>query len=343
MRVAMFDQPGKPLAITTVADPTPEEDQVVVKVGRCGICSSDLHMTEGHGFTLPPGAVPGHEFSGEVVALGKGVTHVAVGDLVSVLPALSCGRCRSCLGGMPFACELGSRTLGVGPTWGGYAEYAVAGGRWCVGLPSGLSMDDGALIEPLAVGLHGVRLANLQAGDDVLIIGAGPVGLAAAYWARRLGAGRVAVTASSNRREELARTMGADLFILPGEGQSLVDATIAAFGGKADVVLECSGVPGMLDRSIASVRRNGTVVVLGICSEPETITALPAVMNEVVLRFAFAADRREFEVCLDALAKGGVEPRAMITGAVTLEETPAMFEALRTSKTHSKVMINPWG
>ena len=343
MRVAMFDQPGRPLKIENVSDPTPGEGQVVLRVGRCGICSTDLHMTEGHGFTLPAGAVPGHEFSGEIVALGKGAEGVKVGDRVSVLPALTCGRCSKCLSGQPFACEAGSQTIGIGPVWGGYAEYAVAAARWCLRLPDALSLDDGALIEPLAVGLHGVRLAGIQPGERVLVIGAGPVGLAAIYWARRAGAGRVAVTASSRRRQALAELLGADAFLVPTGEETLAQASAAALGGKADVVLECSGVKGMLDVSIANVRRSGTVAVLGICVEPEPINALPAVLNEVTLRFSMAFDRHDYRTSIDALERGQVEPRAMITGSVGLAGTPDMFEALRTAKDHCKVMIDPRG
>jgi threonine dehydrogenase-like Zn-dependent dehydrogenase len=341
MRVAMFEGVGQPLRVTTVPDPSPGDEQVVVRVGRCGICSSDLHMTEGHDFTLPPGAVPGHEFSGEIVALGKGAQGLTVGDRVTVLPALTCGHCRFCLAGAPFACEAGSRTLGVGPTWGGYAEYAIAGSRWCLPLPDELSLEDGALMEPLAVGLHGVRLAGIRPGDRVLVIGAGPVGLAAIYWARRLGAGRIAVTASSTRRAALAETMGADAFLVPEPGRSLAEASADALGGQADVVLECAGVPGTIDQGIDCVRRSGTVAVLGICTGPETIGALRAVLREVTLRFAFAFDRQDFEFSIDALLRGSGEPRRMVSGTVGLGETPSTFETLRTDKAPCKVMIDP--
>lgn len=343
MRVAMYRGNGGGLAIETVADPSPAEGQVVIRVGRCGICSSDLHMTEGHDHAMHSGGVLGHEFGGEIVALGKGVEGVGIGDRVSVVPVLSCGQCGPCRSGAPFACEMGSRTIGVGETWGGYAEYVTAMGRWCVPLPSGLTDDDAALAEPLAVGLHGVRMARLSPGDTVLIIGAGAVGLAVAYWARRAGAGRVIVTASSARREELAGRMGATDFLLPGEGETLDQALMGLTGGrKADVVFECAGVSGMIDRSVSCVKRGGLIVVLGICMAPDPISTFPAVLNEVTIKFSFVADRREYEICLDALASGGVEPRAMITGTVSLDETPAKFESLRTDKQATKVMIDPW-
>ncbi len=344
MRVAMYQGEGRGLKLETVADPAPGEGQVVVRVGRCGICSSDLHMTEGHDHAIHAGGVLGHEFGGTIVALGKGVAGVAVGDRVAVVPAMSCMACGPCLAGAPFACERGSRTLGVGETWGGYAEYAVAMAPWCVPLPSGLTDDDAALAEPMAVGLHGVRMAGITPGDTVLVIGAGAVGLAVAYWARRAGAGRVIVTASSARREGLAAQMGATDFLVPAEGETLSGALSGLLGGrKADIVFECAGVSGMIDTSVACVKRGGLIVVLGICMAPDPISTFPAVLNEVTIKFSFVADRREYEIVLDALSGGSVEPRATITGTVSLDQTPAKFESLRTDKSATKVMIAPWG
>src|SRR5690606_36039725 len=141
---------GKPLVIEQVADPTPGPGQVVIRVGRCGICGSDLHMAQNHSCSFQPGDVPGHEFAGEVVALGAGTEHIKPGDRVAVMPFLSCGKCRACLAGAPAGCVT-KQMLGSWGVKGGYAEYVVADARWCVQLPKSLGFDDGALVEPLAV------------------------------------------------------------------------------------------------------------------------------------------------------------------------------------------------
>jgi (R,R)-butanediol dehydrogenase/meso-butanediol dehydrogenase/diacetyl reductase len=203
VKAAIFKALGQPLSVENVPDPTPGPGEVVVKVSRCGICGTDLHITEDPIFRAPAGTILGHEYAGEVVATGASVERVKVGDRVAVLPVRGCWQCASCLAGEAAWCT-GRKIEG-----GGYGQYSLAAQQQCLRLPSTVSLEDGALVEPLAVGLHGVVLAGMQPGDRVLVIGAGPIGLAATFWARRLGAGRIAVTASSARRAPLARQIGA--------------------------------------------------------------------------------------------------------------------------------------
>lgn len=188
MKAAIFDRFGAPLRVEKVADSTPNADGVVIKVSCCGICGSDLHMTEDDTFGLKGGEVIGHEFAGEVVALGRDATGVKVGDLLAVAPLKGCGACPACLRGEPAWCEMGMELTG-----GGYAEYAALAARQLRKLPDGLARGDGALAEPLAVALHGVLLSDMKSGDRVRIVGAGPIGLANTFWARRLGASAIAI------------------------------------------------------------------------------------------------------------------------------------------------------
>ena len=335
MKAAIFKAVGQPLEIENISDPTPGEGEIVVQVGRCGICGTDLHMTDGHGYTYPVGTIPGHEFAGEVVAIGKGVDSLKVGDRVASLPMTGCGKCAACVEGVPFFCANGMRGLP-----GAFAQYALATERESVRLPSSLSLADGALVEPLAVGLHGVALAQMQPGARVLVLGAGPIGLATAYWARRLGAGHVAVSASSTRRSELAMTMGADSFLDPQE--ELVSAASAALAGMPDIVFECVGLPGLIARAVDAVRTRGTVVVLGCCSSPDTFTPAAALFKEVRLQFSNTYSVKQFEHVARTLDAGHVEPRSMITDTVSLQQVPEVFEALRQRTSQCKVMIDPW-
>lgn len=322
-----------PLAIETLPDPTPGEGDLVVKVGRCGICGSDLHMTEDPAFGKGAGDVLGHEFAGEVVALGKGTQGVAVGDLVSVIPLRSCGRCASCFAGQPAWCAY------FGLQGGGYAEYVLTRPNQCVLLPHSASLADGAIVEPLAIALHGVNMAAMPAGAKVLILGAGPIGLAVAFWARRMGAARVIVQDIAEHQKDRALSMGATGFFVDREDP--VAASDRALGGKADIVFECVGVPGLIAQAVEQVRNQGTILLLGLCTKPDTFNSFAMLSKEVRLVTSVFFGRAEYEAALDALNAGAVEPRLLITDTIGLAEVPEQFEALRQRTNACKVLIAP--
>ena len=335
MKAALFREVGKALAIETIPDPTPRPDEIVLKVGRCGICGSDIHHTE-HAVSVPAsGRVLGHEYAGEVVALGRDVTRFKIGDMVIAAPVAGCGTCASCLNGEPAWC-VAREVKG-----GGYAEYALARANDSLRLPAAMSLSDGALVEPLAVGLHTLNQADLKPGDKVVIIGAGPIGLACAWWARKMGAGRVAITAKTNTRADIAYAMGADTFLDPE--MPMGDAVKQAFGGQlADVVIECAGMPGLIEKSVEAMRPRGTIVVAGICWTPDSIQPRAMMGKEARIQFAAFFSIKEFQVTADALEAGNLEPRAMVTDTVSLTGMSPVFEALRNRTTQCKVLINPW-
>ncbi|WP_062346786.1 zinc-binding dehydrogenase [Novosphingobium sp. CCH12-A3] len=333
MRAAVMQGLHKPLAVETIADPTPGEGDVVVKVGRCGICGSDLHMTEDPAYGQGAGSVLGHEFAGEVVALGKGVEGLRNGDLVSVIPLQSCGHCHACQTGEVQWCER------FGLQGGGYAEYALTRPNQCVRLPSSASLADGAIVEPLAVALHGVVLSRMKIGDKVLVLGAGPIGLAVAFWARRFGAGRVVVQDLADWQRDRALLMGAHDFVV--EPADPVGSADRALGGKADVVFECVGVPGLIAQAVDQVRNDGTITLLGLCTRPDSINSFAMLSKQVKLVTSAFFTRQEYEVALDALDRGAVEPRLLVTDTITLDATPDVFESLRKRTHQCKVLIDP--
>ncbi len=334
MQAAVFKALGQPLSVEQVPDPVPGPQDVLIKVGRCGICGTDLHITEDPIFGAPSGMVLGHEFAGEIVEVGSKVDRVRRGDRVAILPVRSCGHCPACLCGQPARC----REMKI--TGGGYGQYTLAGQRQCVKLPSAVSLADGALVEPLAVGLHGVNAGPITPGARVLVIGAGPIGLAAAFWARRLGAIRVAVTASSNRREALALEMGATAFVSAADNLSA--GVCAALGGPPDIVFEAVGKPGLLAKAVDLVRPRGTVVVLGLCTVTDTYNPFQTMLKEVRIHPSMLYDLREFEAAADVLNAGVATPRSMVTETVSLQELPAAFEALRHRTTQCKTLIDAW-
>ena len=333
MKAVTFQGLHTPLAFESVPDPEPGESELVVKVGRCGICGSDLHMTEDAAYGCRHGDILGHEFAGEVVALGKDTAGHKVGDLVSVIPLKSCGACEHCGKGEVQWCAQ------FGLQGGGYAEYAVTRPNQCIALPTDLSLADGAIIEPLAVALHGINLSGMKTGDRVLVLGAGPIGLAVAFWARRMGAGRVAVQDISPFQRERALEMGADVFVVDPENP--VESAEAGLGGKAEVVFECVGVPGLIDQAVSQVKPRGTILLLGLCTKPDTLNTFPMLSKEVRLVTSAFFTRAEYIATLAALEAGAEAPRALVTDTISLSDTPDVFEGLKRRTEQCKVLIAP--
>ena len=333
MRAVVMQGLHKPLALETVPDPVPGAGEVIVKVGRCGICGSDLHMTEDPAYGQGAGSILGHEFAGEVIELGKGVEGLAKGDRVAVSPLQSCGTCPACRDGNVSWCEQ------FGLQGGGYAEYAVTRPNQCVILPRSASLADGAIIEPLAVALHGLSMSRMRVGDKILILGAGPIGLAVAFWARRRGAGRVVVQDVAEWQRERALAMSAHDFVVdPGDP---VGSAERALGGKADIVFECVGVPGLIAQAIEQVRPRGAIVLLGLCTKPDTFISFNMLSKVVSLITSAFFTRQEYEAALDALDSGAAEPRMLVSDTISLRDTPDRFEALRRRTHDCKVLINP--
>jgi threonine dehydrogenase-like Zn-dependent dehydrogenase len=336
MKAVIFNVPGQPLVIENMPDPEPGEGEVVIKIARCGVCGTDLHMTSGHGQSLPAGSQLGHEYAGVVVAVGRGADALKVGDRIAGMPVVGCGQCAGCKTGLDIFCS----------TWVSYAtalsEYAKVSVRGAVKLPQTVSLADGALIEPLAVGRRGVRLTVPTPDSKVVVIGPGPIGLAVVFWLRRAGVRNIVVLASTSRRRALAEAMGADHFIL--EGETVPEQIQAALGGMPDLVFDAAGVPGVINRAIELVRPQGTVLSLGFCSLPDTIIPAMAMFKDINIRFSVIYTRDDYKACADALDEDADRARSMVTETVSLAEFPAAFEALREGRNSSgKLLVDPWG
>ncbi|MCC7463499.1 MAG: alcohol dehydrogenase catalytic domain-containing protein [Gammaproteobacteria bacterium] len=323
----------QPLRVASLPDPVPGPGEVVLQVARCGICGSDLHATEDAAYGVKPGAVLGHEFAGEVIALGPGVTSLATGDRVSAIPLMSCGHCPACLAGEPAWCAE------FALQGGGYAEYVRTRASQCLRLPRSASVADGAIIEPLAVALHGVLLSELKPRDKVLVLGAGPIGLGVAFWARRLGAAQVVVQDIVPHQKERALALGATDFIVDRDDP--IGASDRALGSKADIVYECVGVPGLIAQAARQVRVKGTVLILGLCTRPDSFVPFEVLSKELRLQTSAYFRRQEYETALDALDAGAAQPRLLVTDTIGLEQVPQSFEALKSRTHHCKVLIAP--
>jgi threonine dehydrogenase-like Zn-dependent dehydrogenase len=335
MKAAVFRGSGKPLALETLDDPTPGPTDVIIKVHRCGVCGTDVHMTAGNSWSYPLGCVPGHEYAGEIVELGARVSGFKKGDHISALPSLGCGHCEACAHGNLVLCHH------AGGVMGGFGEYLRVPTEVAIKLPSTFSLADGALMEPFAIGLYGVRMAALKPDDRVLVLGAGSVALSAIFWAKRLGAGRIVALSRSPRRAALALAMGADAFIPAGDND--IEAVVEALGRAPDVVFECVGAVGLLSRAIAHARVLGHVVSLGFCTSPDTLVPAVAGYKGVRLSFPVGYTLKDFEFVADALLAGAADPKMLITSVVGLGQLPAALEALRGPNSETKVHVSLTG
>ncbi len=333
MQAIVFNGLGRPLQPASLPDPVPGADEVLVEVCRCGICGSDLHMTHDPAFAIAPGAVLGHEYSGRVVECGRQVKGLKVGDAVAVAPLRGCGHCPACQRGEPAWCAA-FQLQG-----GGFAQLASARAHQCVVLPAATGLADSALAEPLAVALHGVMRANLRPGARVLILGAGAIGLAVAFWTRRLGAARVAITDLGDWQRERAMGLGASAFLVdqPGLGTHIDHC----LGGPPDIVFECVGRPGLIANAVDYVRPRGTVVVLGLCTVADRFMPFRAVSKEINLVTSAFFSLDEFQAALNALEGPGAVPLSLISQTVSLAQMPEAFEHLRQRTHQCKVMVAP--
>jgi (R,R)-butanediol dehydrogenase/meso-butanediol dehydrogenase/diacetyl reductase len=332
MRAAVFHGPDKPITVETMDDPRPARGEVVMKVCRCGVCGSDVSMTAPGSICYPLGPF-GHELAGEVVELGPDVAGVKVGDLVACPPSFGCGACEGCRNGNAIFCT-GARSRSIG-----FAEYTTADARAVVRLPQGLSVADGALVEPMACGLHALRLARMAKGDRVLVLGAGAMALSTVFWARRLGAGAVVALSRSAHRRDLLADMGASAVHTFEEAEP--GQLREALGGPADIVVECVGKAGMLAKALELVQPQGTVISLGMCMQAEPVLPALCAFREVRLMFPIGWSFSEFVETAMAFESGLIRADRMVSDVIALDALPDMLDRLRAGARALKVQVDP--
>jgi threonine dehydrogenase-like Zn-dependent dehydrogenase len=333
MRAVVFRKPGEAIAIEEMPEPQPGIGEMVIEVGRCGICGSDATLTEHEGI-YQHHSVLGHEYAGTVVAIGKEVEGFAIGDLVTAMPMAGCGNCSGCSTGNPLLCE-----TGIVQYAGGFARYTKVASRSTIKLPAHLSAADGALVEPLAVGLTGVTRANVQ-GGRILVLGAGAIGLAATYWARQLGADSVVNVARSLRQQALVDNLGGNALLQAGEDLPARVRTV--LGGLPDIVVEAIGTTGALQASADLVRPGGTVVSLGFCMHPDALNVSFASFRQLNFLFSMGYTLQNFQRAADSLSAGKVEPRCMIGATIGLDAVPAAIDAMRAGlNPHTRILVDP--
>lgn len=336
MRALRAYGPGE-IALEEVLRPEPGPDDVVVRVRACGICGTDLHWYHG-AFPAPP-VCPGHEIAGDVAAAGGNVRELREGDAVALEGIAGCGQCAACRSGSYHLC----RALGIiGMTLpGGFADYVCIPARHCFRTPPGLSSAVAALSEPLAVSVHGVRLAAPDMGARVLVLGAGTIGLMAVVAARAAGAGEVVVTARRPQQREAALRLGADRVFADTESAEL-DAF--ARDKPIDVVLETVGgtAADTLTTAINTCRPGGTISVLGLFMGMIPVAPALLLAKELTLKGSMVYNRRDgradFEITQDLLAREQARLESVVTHRVPLDDAGRAF-ALAADKTSGSIKV----
>ncbi|RNL85109.1 zinc-dependent alcohol dehydrogenase family protein [Halostreptopolyspora alba] len=318
MRVATIERPGE-VRTGERAYPSPTPGQVVVRVGACGVCGTDLHIADGEFPPSPYPLVPGHEFSGEIVETGPGATaDLRVGDRVAVDPSLFCGFCDACSAGRGNLC---ANWGAIGDTVdGAFAEYVSVPAVNCHRIPESMSFREGALVEPLSCAVHGLRRVGVSPGEDFLLVGAGTMGLLLQQLLQRGGA-RVAVADRNTERLAVAESLGA-------RATATSVAELGALG--VDAAVDATGAPAAIEAALATVRRGGRFLVFGVAPEEARVSVSPfRLYNDEITIVGSMAVLHSFRVARDLLAAGAVDPAPLLTHALPLARFPEALDLMR--------------
>jgi (R,R)-butanediol dehydrogenase / meso-butanediol dehydrogenase / diacetyl reductase len=351
MKAARFYGPGD-IRIDDISEPQVRPGTVKVEVEWCGICGTDLHeFLEGPIFAPAEGAphpltgetVPitlGHEFAGVVHEVGDGVNDVRVGERVVVEPYIICGRCDACEQGRYNVCQsLGF--VGLSGYGGGFSQFVVAERRWIHPLGD-LGTDVGALVEPLAVAYHAVRLSGAQPNHSALVFGAGPIGLVTTAALRAAGVEQIIVVEPADVRKAKAPGAGADHVIDPTGTDVVAEVNELTQGRGVDVSFECAGIDAVLKTAINSTRAGGTCVNVAIWGHEASVAMNDLVFREIRLlgSLAYAGDH---PATIEMIASGKVDPYQFITGRIGLDDivTNGFDELINNKEENVKILVHP--
>jgi threonine dehydrogenase-like Zn-dependent dehydrogenase len=318
--------------------------EAVVKIKLCGICGTDIHIYfEG---IFPPGMTPGHENVGVIAELGEGVEGFKVGDRVVAGPPGSCGRCYYCVHGRPSLCVDGMEQTNGLRRDGGMAEYMLVkdARQMMYPIPDNVSFEDAVLTDTMAVALRGIIQSAFKMGDNVVVSGAGPIGISAIQFLKLGGARHVTALEVVEEKRQLARELGADLALDPvAEGDALPGRLAALYGGVgADLAVECAGVGKSVETCLGLTRAGGQVLNLGAAMEPVPVVAAMLAVREVEVTSSLAYTADEARLCLDYLAAGRFVTTGMLSDVIPLADLIEKgFERLYANRALMKVAIAP--
>lgn len=330
-RAAVMTELGR-IIIEERPEPDPGPMEAVVRIEAVGVCGSDTaYYKVGRigDYVVDGPIILGHEVSGQVIQVGNDVTNVAVGDRVAIEPGTPCRNCRECMAGRYHLCP-DLVFLATPPYDGALLEKLTIDARNLYRMPEAMTYEEGALLEPLSVGIWGCKRAGLEGGDGVLVTGAGPVGLLAAAAARALGAGSVTLTDLSDFRLGLARQMG-----------FAIERSDAPSGDTIDVLLECSGAPGVLGDAMRRLRPAGRAAMIGMSKEESIGLPLSQLnVNELTLSLVNRYNHT-WPLAIELVASGRIDVKPLITHHFPLTETADAITLGSRVSDSVKAVIHP--
>lgn len=320
MRAFQVTRPGT-ARLVDLPEPVPGRGEALVAVAACGICGTDLHILAGEFPPTPYPIVPGHEAAGTVVALGADATRISVGDRVAIDPSLFCGSCRFCRMGRGNLCESWGA---VGDTCdGAFAEYVSVPAGNLYPIPSSMEFAAAALIEPVSCAVHAMDRLPAVFGADVLVSGAGTMGLIVAGLLRAAGASRVALCDINEARLERAGAVG----------HSDVATSIATLSGGQptfDIAVDATGVPTVIGEALGAVRRGGTMMIFGVAPAGSTVLIEPfRIYNDEITVIGSMAVLASYGRAVRLVADGVIDAAALISHSVGLADIEEGFDLTR--------------
>jgi len=329
MLQAVMTAPGR-IEIREVPEPEAGKGQVLIKIKRIGVCGSDIHVYHGkHPFTTYP-VVQGHEVSGQVLGIGPGVSGIKEGDKVTIQPQVVCGKCFACRHHQYHICDelkvMGFQTTGTA------SELFAVDAERVLTLSEKIGYDKGAMVEPLAVGVHALQRSGDVRGKKILILGAGPIGNLTAQAAKGLGADMVMITDISAYRLDIAAECGIDRCINTATDD--LDARIAdAFGpDRADLTLECVGVNETVDQAVRCARKGTDIIVVGVFQEKATVDLGLVQDRELRLIGTLMYQKSDFLVAIDLIEKGKIRFDPLISHHFNFKDYANAYEYIETNR-----------
>ncbi len=342
MKAAVLTEPGK-IVFEERPIPVPGEHEVLVKIKHVGICGSDLHYYE-HGrignFIVEKPIVLGHESGGEVVEVGKKVTHVKAGDMVALEPGYTCGKCDYCKQGLYNLCP-DVVFMATPPYDGAFAEYVAFPADMAFKLPSNMDTLEGALIEPLAVGFHAANQAGAKIGDSAVVLGSGCIGLVTLLALKAMGVSTVYQADVIASRLQMSKNLGATQTFKADEVNVVQAITDITHGQGVDVVIETAGSQVTTRQTVDLVKRGGKIVLVGMAPEANIQYDFGQLISKEAFIHTVFRYRNLYPAAISAVANGLIPLKRIVTNTYHFNEIPAaMANSLKDKKNSVKGVID---